>query len=207
VPAELFADRIPARPDDPIRLLFVGRLVPCKCAEIVIEAMSRLAADLRPRVTLTIVGDGPEGEALKSQARNLGLADRVTFTGWLAQPQALDSYRRSDIFCFPAIREFGGAVVLEAMAAGLPCIVTDYGGIAEYVTDQAGFRIAPLSRDHLRDEMVRHVEMLARDPELRARMSAGAVGRARSFEWNCKAVRTVEIYTNLLDRKCAAAKK
>jgi glycosyltransferase involved in cell wall biosynthesis len=93
------------------------------------------------------------------------------------------------------------------MAAGLPCIVTDYGGIAEYVTDDSGFRIAPHSREDVVQKMAQHIEVLAKSADLRNRMSAAAVVRAREFEWSRKARRIVEIYANLSERKHAAVKR
>ncbi len=201
VAAEFFAERGSPRQDDAIRLLFVGRLVPYKCADVVIEAVSLLDADLRRRTTLTIVGDGPERESLETQAARLSIAEQVRFAGWTAPERTVAFYRQSDIFCFPSVREFGGAVVLEAMAAGLPCIVADYGGIAEYVTASTGFRIALDSRDHLVRQMARHIEDLAGNRELLDGMSAKAVERAREFTWESKARRTVSIYENLIERK------
>jgi glycosyltransferase involved in cell wall biosynthesis len=202
VQSEFFVDRGP-RLNHTIRLLFVGRLVPYKCADLVIEAMNLLAPDIRRRATLTIVGDGPERENLERSAQSLGVAAQVTFAGWVPQERTLEFYRQSDIFCFPSVREFGGAVVLEAMAAGLPCIVADYGGIAEYVTEGTGYRITLDSREHLRRQLTRHIEDLARDGELLAGMSARAIERAREFTWDSKARRTVNIYETLIERKYA----
>ncbi|HUB82405.1 MAG TPA: glycosyltransferase family 4 protein [Bryobacteraceae bacterium] len=193
-----FAPRTPQTPGDPVQLLFAGRLVPFKCADIVIDALGRTAPDLR--VALTILGDGPERRSLEERARRLNLADRVSFAGWIPHEQTAEYFQRAGIFCFPSIREFGGAVVLEAMAAGLACIVTDYGGIAEYVTDDCGYRIAPRSREYLVCEMARRIEDLARSEELRDRMSAAAVKRAAGFEWGRKGRRLIEIYANLLER-------
>jgi glycosyltransferase involved in cell wall biosynthesis len=190
-----------ARNDNAIRLLFVGRLVPCKCAEVVIEALPLLSEDVRKRATLTIVGDGPERETLQRTARKLNLETQVHFAGWVPQRQTVEFYRQSDIFCFPSVREFGGAVVLEAMAAGLPCIVADYGGISEYVTEATGFKIGLQSREQLGREMALRIEQLARDRDLRARMSAGARQRAREFTWQSKAHRTVDIYANLIEQR------
>lgn len=203
VDLEFFADGVRPHPDGLLRLLFVGRLVPYKCADVVIEALSLLAGEIRRCTTLTIVGDGPEREGLEKQTRSLGLAGQVRFAGWVPQEQTPDFYRQSDLFCFPSVREFGGAVVLEAMAAGLPCIVADYGGIAEYVTEDTGFRIALDSREHLLRQMVCHIEALARNRELLAGMSVKAVARARGFTWDSKARRTVNIYENLIERKRA----
>lgn len=191
----------PTRAGDTIRLLFVARLVPCKCTDIVIEAVSRLAEDVRRRTMLTIVGDGPERGKLEQLTRALNVSDRVRFTGWVQQPDTERYYRQSDIFCFPSVREFGGAVVLEAMAAGLPCIVADYGGIGEYVNQNTGFRIAPTSREQLLSQMVERIEDLARNDKLLAKMSLQAIERAREFTWERKAARTIEIYAKLAERR------
>ena len=199
---EFFVERA-ARRDHGIRLLFVGRLVPYKCADAVIEAMHRLPPDIRSDATLTIVGDGPERQRLETTAQDLGLAGQVTFAGWVRQEQTLEYYRNADIFCFPSIREFGGAVVLEAMASGLPCIVADYGGIAEYVVEGTGYRLGLESREQLRAGLTRHIEDLARDGELLAAMSRKAAERAREFTWDCKARRTINIYETLRERKRA----
>ena len=150
---------------------------------------------------LTIVGNGPERGNVEQLTRALNISDHVRFAGWVHQQQTQEFYRQSDIFCFPSVREFGGAVVLEAMAAGLPCIVVDYGGIAEYVTKNTGFKIAPKSREHLLSHMVRHIEDLARNDKLLAKMSLQAIERAGEFTWERKAARTVEIYANLIERR------
>lgn len=183
---------------NPIHLLFVGRLVPYKCADVVIEAISQLDRDTQNRVKLTIVGDGSEKSPLEQRVQELGLGERVNFAGWVNQQETLDYYRRSDIFCFPSIREFGGAVVLEAMACGLPCIVVNNGGIGEYVTEETGFKIDPVSRDYLIQEFARKLKILIENEELRASMSKNAVERAREFEWERKAQKIVEIYEKLI---------
>jgi glycosyltransferase involved in cell wall biosynthesis len=201
VVANLFGER-PRRSDGkPLSLLFAGRLVPFKCADAVVEALGRLDATFP--ITLTIVGDGPERKPLEEQARRLGLANRVIFAGWAPHERMVDYYRQADVFCFPSIREFGGAVVLEAMATGLPCIVTNYGGIAEYVTDQSGFRIDPTSRENLVHHLARHIETLFHSADLWNGMSAAAAQRAAGFEWSRKGRWLVEKYAKLVERKRA----
>ncbi|MGF1491489.1 MAG: glycosyltransferase family 4 protein, partial [Microcoleaceae cyanobacterium] len=106
--------------DEQINLLFVGRLVPYKCADVVIRAVNQLKASVKYRAQLTIVGDGSERETLKALVQSLGLDKQVQFTGFVPQATVSQYYGAADIFCFPSIREFGGAVVLEAMAHGLP---------------------------------------------------------------------------------------
>lgn len=201
IPSNFIAQSKPKNQSDIIHLLFVGRLVPYKCADVAIEAIARLNASLQERVKLTIVGQGSEEGLLKQKVTELKLEERVEFVGWVAQPETLNYYNRADIFCFPSIREFGGAVVLEAMACGLPCIVANNGGIGEYVTAETGFKIEPLSREYLIYALANKIEVLAQNEELRYQMSANAIERAREFTWENKAQQIVRIYEELIDQK------
>lgn len=190
-----------AKPNSTVNLLFVGRLVPYKCADILLEAIASLDHSLKERLKLTIVGDGSEKEPLQQRTQELGLDTTVQFTGWVSQEEILQYYREADVFCFPSIREFGGAVVLEAMACGLPCIVANNGGIGEYVTEETGFKIEPLSREYLTQEMASKIKLLAQDENLRLQMSAKSVDRAREFTWSNKAKKVVEIYEEMLPKQ------
>jgi glycosyltransferase involved in cell wall biosynthesis len=189
-----------------VNLLFVGRLVPYKGADMVIEAVSKLEPDILEKATLTIVGDGSERQVLEEQVERFNLKDRVRFTGWVAQEETSSYYKNSDIFCFPSVREFGGAVVLEAMANGLPCIVVDNGGIGEYVTEATGFKINPLSREFVVQELKKYIEQLAQNPDMRQNMSLKAIERAKEFTWDVKAQKIVEVYHQLLENSPSVAK-
>lgn len=188
-------------PTEKINLLFVGRLVPYKGADFVIEALGRLEPALRDRLSFTIVGDGSERQELESRVRALNLQDMVKFTGWVKQHETQVYYSKSDIFCFPSVREFGGAVVMEAMACGLPCIVVNNGGIAEYVTESTGFKIEPISRDYVIQVMSEKIRDLVENDQLRREMSRRAIERAREFEWSEKAKQMVGIYSNLVRQR------
>ncbi|MEQ9359200.1 glycosyltransferase family 4 protein [Coleofasciculus chthonoplastes] len=185
---------------DKINLLFVGRLVPYKCADIVIESISKLGQTIQDKIVLTIVGDGSEKTKLENLVQKLGLSEKVKFTGRIPQQETVKYYRQADIFCFPSIREFGGAVVLEAMASGLPCIVANNGGIGEYVTEETGFKIEPLSREYLTQELTDKIKILVEDEQLREGMSTKAVERAREFTWENKAQKIVDIYQEMIKK-------
>jgi glycosyltransferase involved in cell wall biosynthesis len=190
------------RQDVTIKLLFVGRLVPYKGADILIDALSALDKPIQSKVSLTVVGDGEERHALEQRVQTLNLQDKVTFAGWVKQQETLAYYKHSDIFCFPSIREFGGAVVLEAMANGLPCIVVNNGGIGEYVTEETGFRIEPISREFVLQELKTSIEQLACHQTLRQQMSLQAIQRAKEFTWGAKAKAVVDLYHQMVD-SCA----
>ena len=183
---------------DKVHLLFVGRLVPYKCADVVIEAISNLDQNTLNKVHLTIVGDGSEKSVLEQQVKELNLESSIHFAGWVNQQETLQYYNQSDIFCFPSIREFGGAVVLEAMACGLPCIVADNGGIAEYISEENGFKIEPISKEYLTKQLTEKIKVLVNNDQLREKMSIKAVERAREFEWGRKAQKILEIYEQLI---------
>jgi glycosyltransferase involved in cell wall biosynthesis len=185
----------------PLKLLFVGRLVPYKAADIAIEAISRLTPSQQQQVSLTLVGDGSQRSALEQQVAALGLKDRIQFVGWVAQDRTRHYYQQADVFCFPSVREFGGAVVLEAMAASLPCIVTDYGGIGEYVTPEMGFKIEPRSREFLIEGITQSIQAFLDRPEQYASMSQAALARAEKFRWIQKAAQLVAQYQTLIEQK------
>jgi glycosyltransferase involved in cell wall biosynthesis len=91
--------------------------------------------------------------------------------------------------------------VLEAMACGLPCIVANNGGIGEYVTEETGFKIDPLSRNYLTTELTNKIKILVEEEKLRQTMSEKSIERVREFEWGEKAKKIVEIYEKMLSEK------
>lgn len=180
-----------------LELLFVGRLVPYKGADMVIEALGRIDSKTRENIHFTIVGDGSEKANLEELTQKLALTDTITFTGWIDQKKTAGFYRRSDVFCFPSVREFGGAVALEAMASGLPCIVVDHAGLGEYVTEETGFKIQPRSRPYVTEEVAKKIMIFYRNRRLIEKMSQKAIERVKEFEWGAKADRMVDIYREM----------
>lgn len=185
---------------DIINLLFVGRLVAYKGADIVIEALGRLP-EFKDRICFTIVGGGPERESLENLTDKYDLKDVVKFTGWVKQGDTLNYYRKADLFCFPSIREFGGAVALEAMGCGVPCIVADYGGIGEYVSEDSGFKIKPVSRAYLVEQFAKQISAVIENPRILDKMSGKAIERVRLYEWGQKAENMIEIYKKIIQKK------
>lgn len=191
---EHFAIPRPRPNDGRVRILFVGRLVPYKGADMVLDALAALPEGLGGQAECTFVGDGPQRPDLEAQARELGLERRVRFTGWVANREVAAHLAASDIFCFPSVREFGGAVVLEAMAAGMPAIVADYGGIGEYVDAASGFKIAPDSREAVVAGVAEALARLVADAGLRQQMGQAARERAGQYAWDAKARQVLACY-------------
>jgi glycosyltransferase involved in cell wall biosynthesis len=122
----------------PTELVFIGELRRLKGVDVLIEAMGRLAQSGRP-VRVSIVGEGPDAEALGTLARKHGVVDLVEFMGPLPSRKALGQGR---IVIVPSLAESLPYIVLEAAAAGVPVIATAVGGIPEILGPQA-FRLVP----------------------------------------------------------------
>jgi glycosyltransferase involved in cell wall biosynthesis len=179
---------------DATKLLFVGRLVPFKCADIAIKALSRLPHEVK----LTIVGDGPERQSLEALARERAVVERVTFTGWLPQRETLQHYREAGAFVFPSVRESGGAVVLDAMAAGLPVIAAAWAGPLQFLGD-AGITVSVESPLRLESEIAQAVKRLLANPESARALGLRAQQRVRDeYLWPRKAERIAGIYEEVL---------
>jgi len=115
---------------DEIRLLYVGYLRDTKGVKYLIDSMDYLPE----QIELTVVGDGPEREALESQVEGSAAFDRIEFTGSIPYEEITRAYANADIFVHPGVwPEPFGRTILEAMQAGLPVVATDIGGPGETV--------------------------------------------------------------------------
>lgn len=185
-------------PQGAFTFVTVGRLVPYKGFDLVIEAMAG-SAKLRA-CRFVVIGDGPERADLEALAARSGLGG-AEFTGWLDQVAVGRALSAAQAFAFPSLREFGGTVAIEAMAGGVVPIVADYGGPAELVGD-AGYRLPLVPRGELVASLRLAMERLVDSPEECRRLGAAAVERVRAnFTWETKAARLVEIYRDLVGKR------
>lgn len=192
-------DWSPPEPDKRFRFVTVGRLVPYKGFDLLLDALAQ-SPELRRDAELLILGDGPSRTALEAQAANLGLSSIVTFAGWVEHTKLQERLRGSQVFVFPSLREFGGGVVVEAMAYGLPQIVVNYGGPGEIASDECAIRLPMGPRTELVGRLSMAMATLLRNPERCRKMSSASVERAQKcFAWPKKAAQVVAIYRDLLD--------
>jgi glycosyltransferase involved in cell wall biosynthesis len=168
--------------------------------DLVLEAIAGSEL-LRGSAALDVVGHGPESGRLRAMADALGLGEAAHFVGFEAQKDLAARMSRSQAFVFPSLREFGGAVVLEAMASGLPSIVVDYGGPGELVSDDSAIRLPMAGREALVPDLRRAMEALVKDHGRCRSMAEAATRRVREhFTWDTKAERIVAMYEQVLDR-------
>lgn len=185
--------RPPFSGDGPFRFLFAGRLVPYKVPEAAVRAFAT-SKRLRGHV-LHVVGDGPERPRLEAIVAKAGAGNRVRFEGRLTQTEVANFMRSCDAFVFPSIRELGAGVVIEAMASGIVCLVTDYGAPGSLAADGRGMRIALQPLEGLvRDYRAAMEACLERPTELAAMAARARVYATEHFTWKAKARHTLEIY-------------
>jgi glycosyltransferase involved in cell wall biosynthesis len=149
----------------PIKAVTVGRLIPLKRVDGLLEALKEL-----PDLGLVVVGDGPERLRLERRARELGVSDRVYFAGQRSKKEALGLMAACDLFVLNSVHEGLPHVVLEAMALGLPVVATVAGGTPEVVRDGETGVLVPGRYGTLGASL----SALARDPALRRRLGRAA---------------------------------
>lgn len=186
----------------PLRISFVGRLVALKGVDMLISAAAPLVRS--GALHLDIIGDGPERERLQSMVQAENISSGVSMDGWIPHAQLGARLRESDLFVFPSIREFGGGVVLEAMALGIPAVVLDHGGPPELVPPGTGFVLPMTTRDDIVARMRQLLTELHGDPT--QLQLAGELAQAhvrKYFSWEAKAAQIHEVYRWVLGQRAA----
>jgi glycosyltransferase involved in cell wall biosynthesis len=158
----------------PFTLLFVGRLRYYKGLDTLLQALTHV-----PEARLTVVGEGPMREKWEALSQSLGLTDRVVFAGEVEDADLARWYHRAHLFVLPANTraEAFGTVLLEAMAAGLPCITTEVGTGTSWVVQHGitGLVVPPRNPEALAGA----IRQLLTDPDVRWRMGRRGQQRAR----------------------------
>ncbi len=179
VDLNIFRPGSPIPDEGPLRVICSARLIERKGQHHLIEAVRRLA-DQGVDVRLDLVGTGDAHATLEAQARRLGVADRVEFAGYVAREVIPQRYAAAHVFALPSFNEGLSLAALEALAAGLPLVLTRTGGTSDLVEEG----INGLTFDWADVEtLAAHLRRLATDRGLARRMGAASHERAQRFGW------------------------
>ena len=181
VPANLdrFLDieRGERRDDDPIRLLFAGRMATQKNLPLLLAAVSALKVQNVRRFELVLAGDGPEEENLRAEVLRDGLSAEVKFLGSVTRDEIVGTFASADIFVLISHYEGYPRVLMEAAAAALPIVSTAVSGSDEAIIDDVTGYVVPVGA---LDEFVERTARLLNSAELRTRMGSAARSHIRA---------------------------
>jgi glycosyltransferase involved in cell wall biosynthesis len=152
--------------EDSFVLITVGRLVSRKGTEHLLQILHDVDD---PRLSLLVLGEGPELGRLQAQARRLAIEDQVVFKGWVSEEEKYQLLALADVYVSTASHEGFGLVFLEGMACGLPVVSFDEGGHTDFLQDGASGYLIPLGD---RSQFAQKLVALRDDPDRRSAMSA-----------------------------------
>jgi glycosyltransferase involved in cell wall biosynthesis len=203
------------RQSNPFRLVSIGNLLHWKGFELSLRGFARFQSRF-PATEYWIIGDGPERKRLRKLAQRLGVTGSVTFWGAIPRRQVLEKLADCDVLVHPSFHDSGASVCLEAMAAGRPVICLDLGGSAVQVTEETGIKVSAITPDQALRDLANAFYKLASDPELRARLSLGAIKRVEEhFNWDKRGLLMTRLYESLstveedtaVERKLSASRR
>lgn len=180
------------------RILFVGKFVPKKGVDVLVNAMAELRGS-GVEATLVLVGGGPGEAKLREQVSRLGLQPSVEFVGWVKNHELPSQYRRADVVCIPSVQDAFGetegtpVVLQESMASGAIVVGSTSSGLGDVIRDgQNGWSVAPGDVMALAAALRRALEAPVAQREA---MRASARATAEEFEWSRVAARFYERFS------------
>lgn len=177
-------------------LISVGRLAPEKNWDTLIRAFAK-ACEKHPGIRLVLIGDGNARQSLETLASELGVTDRVTFTGALPFDEIPRYLKAADVFAFASVTETQGLVTIEAMAAGLPVVAVDGPGTHDIVEHgKQGFLVENDS-----DALAKGLHKLLSDPQRIKRLSSHALKKAKAFDVNQLGKQLLSVYEQAIEDK------
>lgn len=176
-------------------IFYIGRLVHEKGVSVLLEAIPRVLNQYNG-AKFIIAGTGPEYEALRGRARDLGIDHRLYFPGFVDDDTRIRLLQSADISVIPSLYEPFGIVALEAMAAGSPVVVSDVGGLGEIIIDGVnGLKFGVGNSEQLSGVLLE----ILRKPELAARLAKrGREDTLTTYNWENISQQTEDVYTGVL---------
>ncbi len=176
-------------------LFYVGRIVREKGLGVLLDAFSRVLA-IEPKAKLVIAGKGPYFEELRHRAYQLGIYNRIFFTGYIDDFTRNALYKTADVAVFPSLYEPFGIVALEGMAAGAPVVASDAGGLGEIINHGVnGLKAYTDNASSLADNII----WALHNPEHTRQMKLkGMEDIEKLYNWNRIAAHTITTFEEIL---------
>ncbi|MFN7875506.1 MAG: glycosyltransferase family 4 protein [Pirellula sp.] len=186
-------------PNEPLKILWAGRLRGWKALPLLLYSLARLPND--KSFQLRVLGDGSCLPQWKGLALHLGIADKIEWVSWPTYTETLPHYDWADVFAFTSLRDTSGTGLLEALAAGCPIISVSHQGAADIVDQTSGILVPVKNQEVTVQGFADAITSLQRSPELWKQLSDGALERAKQFRWDTRLDWTRSLYENALTEK------
>ena len=183
-------------PQQPLRILWAGRLENWKALPLLLKAVKQLPDELS--VEVRILGSGTQERSLKKLALRLGIEDRLD---WVPLPVCAareEHYQWADVFSFTSLRDTSGTGLLESLSAGVPIIGLDHQGARDIMTEDCALPISVQNPRQVISEIAGAVVKIASDTHLLQRLSEGALLRAQQYDWQNLNAEMTEAYAEIL---------
>ncbi len=185
-------------PSDHFKILCVANLIAIKGHKYLIEAVKMLS-ERGIDLNVTLIGEGSERSVLESMVADLGLQDKIVFTGAVPYRQVAAEMRKADFFIMPSYFEALGCVYLEAMASNVAALGVRGCGIDEIITDKEnGYLVDPQNPEQIAERILYAIQ----NPQHHARIAHNGYKTVTgSFLWEHAAATMEQVYAELLDRR------
>lgn len=201
---EMLPDVPPARANDMLRIVSVGRLISSKFNPLMLEALAVFKASWNRPFQMTIIGDGPELSRLEALRDRLDLTE-VEFVGRKSVEEVYAALLASDIYFSTTMKEAGTWAFFEAIVHYLPMVCLKVNGPDMIIGDGCGIKVSPEGHKAARDGLAEGLLQLADNQALRAKLAKKALAHIkRKYTWDRVATTVDAAYTELLSDKEAS---
>lgn len=184
--------------DDPLKILWAGRLRTWKGLPLLLRGLAKLPADVPFEVRILGVGDCLG--RWQRLAKRLGIASKIEWLGWPTYDETLPHYDWADVLAFTSLRDTSGTGILEALAAGTPIVGVDHQGLADIIDETCGIPIPVSSPKEVFQGFCDALHRLSASPELLQELSNGALACARNYLWQNLDKEMQSTYRSLLNQ-------
>ncbi|HEC92857.1 MAG TPA: glycosyltransferase family 4 protein [Candidatus Atribacteria bacterium] len=178
-------------------ILYVGRIAQEKSIDKIIEALAIIKKKGSNNVKLLIVGEGPALDELRQLVRSLQIEEEVIFTGVVSNKEIRHYYKIAYLFAIASTSETFGIVIIEALASGIPVLAVRAPGAVDILTDG----LDGLLVDDDVEKFANALDKIIREPELRERLSQGALKTSERYSIDIVSERMLNLYREVMEIK------
>jgi glycosyltransferase involved in cell wall biosynthesis len=179
--------------ENKLKLLWVGRMLPRKGLNLILEALAHVPPDVD--YSLTIVGGGEQFHLIDQWVNKFGIdKSKLIVLGQIPFIEVIEHYKKADAFIFCSLRDSFAAQLTEAMAFGLPIIALNIHGVTIGVPDNCGIKITPVTKEGTLKDIAAAITTMHSNPAFRQQCSDNAFNYSKTNTWHNRVNTVIEKY-------------